>query len=101
MAAEPLTKAEIRALVGSLRLILATLAGADPAAKANIYADLGIEITYEPGTREVVATVAPAGWATERVGGASWPLGTWTIVRRNRPHQVNSPGKVVSSATPE
>ena len=41
-----LTKEDIKALVASLRDITATLAQADPADKAAVYAEMGIEVTY-------------------------------------------------------
>ncbi|HZD24262.1 MAG TPA: hypothetical protein VE569_12805 [Acidimicrobiia bacterium] len=41
-----LTGEDIKTLVASLRDITATLAGADPAEKAKVYAEMGIDITY-------------------------------------------------------
>jgi len=69
--AEPLTAAELKALVQALRSIVQRLATADPALKAEVYADLGIAITYDPQAEEVVARLQPTSWATARVGGAS------------------------------
>ncbi len=49
-----LTKDDIKALVASLRDITATLAAADPADKAAVYAEMGIDITYHRDGRVVV-----------------------------------------------
>jgi len=45
---------DIKALVASLKDITATLAAADPAAKAKVYAEMGIELTYHHDGRVVV-----------------------------------------------
>ena len=62
-----LTAEQIRRLVLGLRDIVAVLADADPKLKAQVYAELGITITFEPGSRIVVAEARPAS-TTERVG---------------------------------
>ena len=49
-----LTAEDIRALVASLHDITATLAAADPADKAKVYAEMGIDITYHHDGRVVV-----------------------------------------------
>lgn len=49
-----LTDDDIKALVASLRDITATLEAATPAQKAEIYAELGISITYHPNRRFLV-----------------------------------------------
>ena len=41
-----LTAEDVKALVASLQDITATLAAADPADKSNVYAEMGIDITY-------------------------------------------------------
>ena len=48
-----LTAEDVRALVASLH-ITATLAAADPADKAKVYAEMGIDITYHQDGRVVV-----------------------------------------------
>lgn len=45
---------DIKALVASLYDIAATLAAADPADKAEVYAEMGIDITYHQDGRVVV-----------------------------------------------
>ena len=49
-----LTAEDIKALVASLQDITATLAAADPADKAKVYAEMGIDITYHQDGRVVV-----------------------------------------------
>jgi len=66
----PLTVAEVRRLVESLKDIPKVLADAEPAMKARVYAELGIRITYEPGSRVVIAEARPASTSV-RVGGGT------------------------------
>lgn len=49
-----LTKDDVRALIASLRDITATLAHADPADKAAVYAEMGITVTYNQDGRVLV-----------------------------------------------
>jgi site-specific DNA recombinase len=49
-----LTAEDVKALVASLQDITATLAAADPADKAKVYAEMGIDITYHQDGRVVV-----------------------------------------------
>ena len=49
-----LTAEDVKALVASLQDITATLAAADPADKARVYAEIGIDITYHQDGRVVV-----------------------------------------------
>jgi hypothetical protein len=49
-----LTAEDVKALVASLQDITATLAAADPADKAKIYAEMGIDITYHHDGRVIV-----------------------------------------------
>ena len=51
---EQLTPEQARRLVLSLRDIAQVLAAADPSLKAQLYEELGVEVTYDP-TRRVVA----------------------------------------------
>lgn len=46
-----LTAEDVKALVASLHDITATLAAADPADKAKVYAEMGIDITYHQDGR--------------------------------------------------
>jgi hypothetical protein len=46
-----LTKNQVRALVAGLRDIVGTLADADPDDKAELYRELGVNLTYSPGGR--------------------------------------------------
>jgi len=49
-----LTAEDVKALVASLQDITATLAAADPADKAKVYAEMGIDIIYHQAGRVVV-----------------------------------------------
>ena len=64
---EQLTVEQVRRLVLSLRDIAKALAKADPNLKAQLYEELGVEVTYDP-TRRVIA-IGAGPCATERVGG--------------------------------
>jgi hypothetical protein len=74
--AEPLTEAEVRALVLALGDMVRRPKKANPELRAKVYADLGVQITYDPDLREVVATLSPGAWGTARVGGRTWPNAT-------------------------
>ena len=76
----PLTVEEIRALVLALKDIPKVLADADPKLKAKIYAELGIRIIYEPGSRVVVAEARPT-CTTGGVGGAFATMSTPALWR--------------------
>ena len=65
-----LTTEEIRTLVQSLHNVASVLATADPKLKAEVYAELGVSIRYEPERRLVIAEARPA--CTKRgVGGGT------------------------------
>jgi site-specific DNA recombinase len=67
-----LTADEIRRLLDELGDVGDVLAAADPTAKAAIYADLGVTITYDPKRRHVRAEARPvAACALARVGGGT------------------------------
>jgi hypothetical protein len=67
-----LSAEQVRQLVASLEDIPRVLANADPKAKAKVYAELGIAITYHPAEHRVVAESSPAfACATARVGGGT------------------------------
>ena len=65
-----LTAEDIAAMVSSITDIIALLASADPADKAELYAQLGLRLTYNPGQR----TVTPARKSGEylRKGRVRW-----------------------------
>jgi len=69
-----LAKAEIKALVGQLKDIVAVLADADPDDKRAIYDELGVNLTYYPDGRVHVG--AGARVLGVRVGGATLTLST-------------------------
>ena len=56
---DKLTKSQVRALVLSLRDIAAVLRTADPKLKAEVYAELGVEVTYDPEHRKVLVSAGP------------------------------------------
>lgn len=64
-----LTKEDIKALVESLRDITATLAEADPADKAAVYSEMGIEVTYHADGR--VLLESRPGVVNDGVGGGT------------------------------
>ena len=65
---ERLTKDQIRKLVLGLRDITSVLADADPKLKAEVYAELGVQVTYDQHRRLVSVTAGPKPCTTERVG---------------------------------
>jgi len=66
---EQLSSSQVKALVTGLRDIVAALAGAEPADKADLYKELGVTLRYDPsGT--VAVKVQPRG-VTVRVGGGT------------------------------
>ena len=73
------TAAEIRNLIDELGEIAAALGEADPAAKAQMYADLGIRMVLDPESRRVAVTATPC--TTERVGGPTGPSATPLVLR--------------------
>ena len=67
-----LTAAEIQAVVADVAQGLRLLETAEPALKAEIYAELGLRVTYDPRTARATATIQPAApCRTERVGGGT------------------------------
>ena len=71
--AQPLSEAEIRALVASQRNALLSLADADPQKRATIYAHtLGLSITYHSEQGAIAMEARPA-CTQVRVGGGTCP----------------------------
>lgn len=64
-----LTTADVKALVASLKDIVATLADADPSDKAAVYRELGISLTYNNDGRVLVE--ARPRVVNVRVGGGT------------------------------
>jgi len=64
-----LTKDQIRRLVLELRDIASVLATADPKDKAEVYAELGVRVTYDHHRRVIGVTAGPC--TTARVGGGT------------------------------
>ncbi len=67
---------DVRALIESVGDLAKMIADADPKLKAEVYADLGIRLTYRAAENLVSVEAAPC--ATERVGG-----GTCQLARRD------------------
>lgn len=67
----PPSEDEIRRLVAALGDVAQVLADADPAAKAAIYADLSVRLTYDHDQRKVVAEARPTGVQIAGVGGGT------------------------------
>jgi site-specific DNA recombinase len=64
-----LTAREVKALVDALRDIVGVLAAADPGDKSELYAQLGVSLSYDP-TGNVTVKAEPRG-VTVRVGGGT------------------------------
>ncbi len=64
-----LTAREVKALVDALRDIVGVLAAADPEDKSELYAQLGVSLSYDPAGN-VTVKAEPRG-VTVRVGGAT------------------------------
>ena len=67
-----MTEAEIKALVERYAGIATVLREADPDDKADVFRQLGLKLTYYPGSRLVQAeTKIPAHWYSESVRGGT------------------------------
>lgn len=64
-----LTAKEVRALVDALRDLVGVLAAADPKDKSELYAQLGVSLSYDP-SGNVTVRAEPRG-VTVRVGGGT------------------------------
>ena len=97
-----LTSSQVRALVDALRDIVTVLAEADPQDKADLYGELGVNLTYHPEGRvqsrcirvgltfvsegglqpQVHATHGRPGWSLREVFGVAdrigYRWGVWT-----------------------
>lgn len=84
-----LTKDQIRALVLSRRDIVQVLATADPKLKAEVYAELGVDVTYDHELRLVSVAAGPPGpCTTERVGEGTCPRSTRRAEERVEPGRM-------------
>ena len=72
-----LTKEQIRRLVLELRDIASVLATADPKDKNEVYAELGVRVTYDHHRRVVGVTAGPC--ATASVGGGTYTNSDWRV----------------------
>ena len=66
---EPMSKDEVRKLVLEARDIASVLADADAGLKADLYTELGVQISYDPFQRIITATAGPC--TKVRVGGGT------------------------------
>jgi site-specific DNA recombinase len=66
---DELTKEQIRKLVLSIKDIASVLRKADPKLKAEVYAELGVRVTYDPHRRVISVGAGPC--TTARVGGGT------------------------------
>lgn len=62
-----MSQEEMRALVDALGNIRTVITDAEPADKAEVYRQLGLRLTYQPGRRTMAAEV--------RIGGHPWGYG--------------------------
>jgi hypothetical protein len=51
--------------------LVSVLEGAEPKERAELYAALGVEITYQPDPRTAVLAMEPQALAQARVGGGT------------------------------
>ncbi|MDQ6853075.1 MAG: hypothetical protein M3046_05180 [Actinomycetota bacterium] len=65
----PMGADDVRTLIESVGDVTEVLADADPKLKAEVYADLGIRLTYRPAENLVSVEAAPC--AAGRVGGGT------------------------------
>jgi site-specific DNA recombinase len=71
-AAPPtLTVQDVVAAVTDLGGLVTVLQGAEPKERAELYAALGVEITYQPDPRTAVLAVEPQALGQARVGGGT------------------------------
>ncbi|MGH8986699.1 MAG: recombinase family protein, partial [Acidimicrobiia bacterium] len=66
-----LTVEEALSAVTELGGLVSLLAGAEPKERAELYAALGVEITYQPDPRTAVLAVEPQALGQARVGGGT------------------------------
>jgi site-specific DNA recombinase len=66
---EPLTGDQVRKLVLQARDIASVLTDADPDLKADLYAELGVQVRYDPFEQVITATAGPC--TKVRVGGGT------------------------------
>ncbi|HVM54377.1 MAG TPA: recombinase family protein [Acidimicrobiales bacterium] len=70
--AEPLTKEQVRSLIAGLQDILAVLHDADPKLKAEVYAELGVKVTYDPLSDRATVSARPGpAHVQDRVRGGT------------------------------
>lgn len=70
----------MRALIKGLDDVGAVIANAEPKLKAEVYADLGLRLTYRPA--ESIVSVEAAPCAAGRVGGGTCSLTPRVRLRR-------------------
>ncbi len=66
-----LTVEKVMSAVTELRGLVSVLEGAEPKERAELYAALGVEITYQPDPRTAVLAVEPQALDQARVGGGT------------------------------
>jgi site-specific DNA recombinase len=70
-APQPLTVEDVYAVVTDLGGLSRVLKDADPEERSELYAALGVEITYQPDPRTAVLAVEPQALGQARVGGGT------------------------------
>jgi site-specific DNA recombinase len=60
-----MSKEEIAATVNAITDLMTVLHNADPADKADVYAGLGLRLTYNPGPKTVIARAEPGRTCTK------------------------------------
>ena len=91
MTAEGITR-----VVASLRDLMGVLAAADPADKAQIYSQLGLALTYGPGSQTVRAEARPLPMYVRKCPRGdlnSWGTGVIGMHRRTRKGILSRPDR--------
>jgi site-specific DNA recombinase len=82
-ASPSMNREEISSVVSALSDLLAVLRAADPADKADIYSQLGLRLTYQPGddpaVRAEVRIASAQHWQFEGVRGGNAPINQWAL----------------------
>ena len=67
---------DMRRLIEGVEDVGEMLSQADPEAKTALYADLGVQLTYDPRRKVMTVESRPESWALDRVGGRTTTITT-------------------------
>jgi site-specific DNA recombinase len=94
-----MTRDQVASIVTGLGDILAVLADADPADKAEIYSQLGLRLTYQPGQRIIRAEAhlsQTPHWVFDSVRGGIDPVSPHCSISYNSDIDLWHPGASAS-----